>query len=84
MTSSVKTCGTSGDFTILIISFKSSFEMNTNTGHALASLFLFTFFWHLITAFEVIFLANPGKLSLVNGILTFASTFLPKLSNPEP
>ena len=83
MTSSVKTFGTSGDFMILIISFKPSFEMNTNAGHALASLFPFMFLWHLITAFEVIFLANPGKLSLANRITTFVSTFLPKLSNPE-
>ena len=69
---------------ILIIVFKSSFEMNkVNPFPALITL-LPLFFLNLFIAFDVILLTNPGKLFLAIGIATIGSDFLSKLSRKEP
>ena len=75
----------SSDFMILIISFISSFKMNkVNPFSALAAPFPLTFISNFFIAFQVIFLTNPGKLSLAKGSGTFVGDFWPKLPNQEP
>ena len=64
---------------ILIISFKSSFEINkVNLFPALTALFPLIFLPDLFIALEVKLLTNPGKLSFGRGIATFAGAFFPK------
>ena len=46
--------------------------------------FLLIFVSNLSTTFEVKFLINPGKLSLIKEIAMFVSAFFPKLPNQEP
>ena len=42
------------------------------------------FLSNLFIAFEVILLTNQGKLTVVKGIATFVTAFLPKLLNQKP
>ena len=82
ITPSVNTPESSNDFTILIISFISSFKINKeNVFPALAASFPLIFLLNLFIAFEVKFLTNPDKLSLAKGILIFLSFLFPKLPN---
>ena len=75
----------SNDFTILIISFISSFGVNkVNPFSAQTALFPLIFLSNLFTAFEVKLLTNQGKLSLAKGIPMFANTFFSKFSKQEP
>ena len=61
----INTPESSYDFTILIISFISSFERNKlNPFLSLAAPFPNIILWSLFIAFEVKFLNNPGALSL--------------------
>ena len=72
-------------FTILIISFISSFKINkVNHFPAFTAPFPLNFLSNLFIAFELKLLTNLGKLSLAKGIAIFVSTFFPKLSNQEP
>ena len=80
----INTPESSYDFTILIISFISSFERNKlNPFLSLAAPFPNIILWSLFIAFEVKFLNNPGALSLAKGISIFVSVFFPKLLNQE-
>ena len=73
---------------LLIISVIFSFKINkpfpwtffcSNSSFPL----IIIFFFFKFIAFEIILLTYPGKLSVVKGIATFASAFLPKLPNKE-
>ena len=75
-TLSINTSESSNDITILIISSKSSFEMDkVNPFLAVTAPFPLTFLSTLFIAFEAILLTNPGKLSLAKEIATFFSAF---------
>ena len=70
---------------ILIISFISTFEINTvNPFPALRAGFPRIFLSNQFIAFEAKLLTNPGKLSLAQIIARSVITFLPKLLNQEP
>ena len=56
----------------------------TNPFSALTAPFPLTFLSNLFNAFEIKWLANPGKLSLAKGIAIFVGAFFPKLPNQEP
>ena len=63
---------------ILIISFKSSFQINkVNPFPALTAPFPVIFLSSLFIEFEVKLLTNPGTLSLAKGIVIFVSAFFP-------
>ena len=72
---------------LLIISVIFSFKINKPfpwtffCSNSSFPLIYFSFFKFI--AFEIILLTYPGKLSVVKGIATFASAFLPKLPNKE-
>ena len=69
---------------ILIISFRSSFEINkVNPFPALTVPFPLIFLSNLLIVFEVKLLTNPGKFYLAKGIAIFYSAFFPKLPNQE-
>ena len=81
----INTSESSDDFMNLRISFISSFEINkVNPSYALAALFPLIFLSHLLIAFEIKLITNPGKLSLTKGTATFVSAFYPKLPNKKP
>ena len=66
---------------ILIISFKSSIEINkVNLFPAMTARFLSNFY----TASEAKLLTNPVELSLAKGIAILLRAFFPKLPNQEP
>ena len=68
---------------VLIISFISSFKINTvHYFPALATPFPL-FLSNLFIAFELKLLTNAGKLSIAKRIAIFVSTFFPKLPNQE-
>ena len=82
--SSNNTSESSSDFTILTISFISSFKMNkVNSFPSLTVPFRLTFLSNLLIAFKVTLLTNPDNLSLAKGIATFVSGSFPKLPNQE-
>ena len=63
---------------ILIISFISSFKVNTvNPFPACTAPFPLIFLSNLFIAFEAKLLTNPGKLSLAKGIARSVSAFFP-------
>ena len=69
---------------VLIISFISSFKINTvHYFPALATPFPLIFLSNLFIAFELKLLTNAGKLSIAKRIAIFVSTFFPKLPNQE-
>ena len=66
---------------ILIISFRSSFEINkVYPLPALTALFPLIFLSNVFITFEIKLVTNPGKLSLAKGIATFVSAFFLKLA----
>ena len=71
-------------FTILIISFISSFEMNKiNSFSALTTPFRYIFLSNLSNTDEVALVSNLGKISLAQGTRSY-NVFLPKLPNVLP
>ena len=85
VTPSINTPESSNDFTILIISFISSFEINkANPFPALTTSFPLIYLSNLFIALEVELFTNPGKLSLPKGIAIFGSAIFPKLANQKP
>ena len=80
VTPSINTPKSSTDFTALIISLISSYEINkVNTFPAVAASFplvlLSNLFIEFETAFEVILLTNASNLSPANGIARAVTTF---------
>ena len=66
----------SSNLMILLISFKSSFEINQiNLFSALTAPFPLIFFSNSFFSFEAKLFTDPGKLSLAKGIATFVSAF---------
>ena len=85
VTPSINTPESSNDFTILIISLISSFEINkVNPFPALIALFPLISLANLFIAFEVKLLTNSSKLSLAKEIGTLVSAFFSKSPNQEP
>ena len=83
--SSINTPESSNDFTVVIISFVSSFEMqNIKPFPTLTALFPLILLSNLFIVLEFKLITNPGKLSLAKRIATFPSAFLPKLANQTP
>ena len=69
---------------MILISFKSSFEINKiNLFPVLTAPFPLTFPSDLFIVFKAKLLTNLGKSNLAKGIATFTSAFLPKLPNQE-
>ena len=86
VTPSINTPKSSNDFSILITSFISSFEINkVNLFAALTAYFPFPliFLSNSFITFEVRLLTNPDKLSLAKGISIFVTKFFHKLPNQE-
>ena len=76
VTPSTNTTECSNGFTILMISFISSFEINkVNPFPTLAAPFPLIFLSNLFIALKVKLLTNPGKLSLARGIATLGGAF---------
>ena len=84
VTPSINTHEPSNDFTILILSFISSFEINhISPFRALIAPFPLISLPSLFIAFDDKLPINPGTLSLSKEIAIFVSTFFPKLPNQE-
>ena len=86
---SINTSKSSNNFTILIISSISSFEMNNvNPFPALTAclplILLSNLFIPFEAALEAILLTNPGNLFLAKETARSVTTFLPNLFNQEP